>query len=464
MSKKHKYKIILTTASGVSYDITIISSEIRVSGAEKQCSRVLDFKTLKPKVNKTLPGINVNLGDTITVMEDSKKVFVGVVWDKEVQNNSIDVDLTCYDKSIYLNKSESKTQVYTNKTADAIGKAICSELGLKIGKFAKGSKVTVNGRNMKAYDIIMAAYSKTSEMNKKQYKLTTVGEEVVVFESGEKHNVVIEEMKNDDVGKLISLSYKASLDDVINKVEEIDETNKDKKKTKAEDKESQKLYGLVQKVVRNQKVNINSVMSKAKIEADVEVMGDWDMITGKKIKLKAKDLSGEFYITKDEHEYKDGVHTVKMTLSNEYEMDKKDDEKGKSEGKSKKRGGKAVGSKSSNAALNYAKSKIGMRYSQGRRDQEGYYDCSSLVKRSYQSLGLLPTKNYDLTTRTIAKDSHFVQINKSELRPGDVAWVSGHMALYAGNGKTVEAMNPSMGVRQGNLGSRFTRFYRVKGS
>lgn len=152
-----------------------------------------------------------------------------------------------------------------------------------------------------------------------------------------------------------------------------------------------------------------------------------------------------------------------MTLSNEYEMDKKDDEKGKSEGKSKGRR-KTVGSKSSNAALNYAKSKIGMRYSQGRRDQEGYYDCSSLVKRSYQSLGLLPTKNYDLTTRTIAKDSHFVQINKSELRPGDVAWVSGHMALYAGNGKTVEAMNPSMGVRQGNLGSRFTRFYRVKGS
>lgn len=41
----------------------------------------------------------------------------------------------------------------------------------------------------------------------------------------------------------------------------------------------------------------------------------------------------------------------------------------------------------------------------------------------------------------------------SEAQPGDVVWRSGHVGIYVGNGKTIEAMSPSMGITFGRLSS-----------
>ena len=102
-----------------------------------------------------------------------------------------------------------------------------------------------------------------------------------------------------------------------------------------------------------------------------------------------------------------------------------------------------------------AMDKVGCQYSQDRRYEEGYYDCSSLVQRLYAEFGIsLPSiastqGNYIVTNG--------LQVNENELRPGDLIFHSrdtnsgefmsiGHVAIYVGNGMQVDARGTDYGV------------------
>ncbi len=106
------------------------------------------------------------------------------------------------------------------------------------------------------------------------------------------------------------------------------------------------------------------------------------------------------------------------------------------------------------AVAELAMTKIGCQYSQDKRYQEGYYDCSSLVQRLYKEAGItLPA-----TAATQGKycyDNAMI-INKKQLKSGDLIFYSyeengefrniSHVAIYVGDGKMVHAANPSRGV------------------
>ena len=112
--------------------------------------------------------------------------------------------------------------------------------------------------------------------------------------------------------------------------------------------------------------------------------------------------------------------------------------------------------------VNYAVSKNGYRYSQKYRMSDRYFDCSSLVLRSMRAAGLDTTKA-NLTTRSISNDKRFTKISKNQLQKGDILWQRGHIAIYMGDNKTFEAMNPRQGVGYSKMGNRFSQFYRIKG-
>ena len=104
--------------------------------------------------------------------------------------------------------------------------------------------------------------------------------------------------------------------------------------------------------------------------------------------------------------------------------------------------------------VNLGMTKLGCHYSQARRFDEGYYDCSSFVLRMYREFGLeLPS--------TAAEQGRYCAtqgmiINKEDLRPGDLIFYSyekndrykniSHVAIYAGDGKMIHAANPRRGV------------------
>lgn len=101
-----------------------------------------------------------------------------------------------------------------------------------------------------------------------------------------------------------------------------------------------------------------------------------------------------------------------------------------------------------------AMTKIGCRYDQNRRYEEGYYDCSSLVQRLYKEVGIELPATASEQGRYCYQNA--MLINKKDLKPGDLIFYSyedngqfrniSHVAIYVGNGRMVHAANPERGV------------------
>ncbi|MFI5915263.1 C40 family peptidase [Dactylosporangium sp. NPDC051541] len=69
------------------------------------------------------------------------------------------------------------------------------------------------------------------------------------------------------------------------------------------------------------------------------------------------------------------------------------------------------------------------------------YDCSGLVAAAYAKVGIkLPHQSEQIAARGR-------QVPAGQWMPGDVIHTSGHVAIYIGGGKMVEAANPSAGIR-----------------
>lgn len=108
--------------------------------------------------------------------------------------------------------------------------------------------------------------------------------------------------------------------------------------------------------------------------------------------------------------------------------------------------------------VSFALSKVGYPYSQAYRDSGNYYDCSSLAYYSWKSAGV--DISFGGATTAAAETQGLQEAGKAvaydEIQPGDLIFYSycnngrykniSHVAIYAGNGKVVEAINESMGV------------------
>ena len=71
----------------------------------------------------------------------------------------------------------------------------------------------------------------------------------------------------------------------------------------------------------------------------------------------------------------------------------------------------------------------------------GAYDCSGLVMAAYARAGIkLPHQSGQIAARGW-------RVPSGKWMPGDVIHKPGHVAIYLGGGKVVEAANPRVGVR-----------------
>lgn len=89
------------------------------------------------------------------------------------------------------------------------------------------------------------------------------------------------------------------------------------------------------------------------------------------------------------------------------------------------------------AAVAFAQSLLGTPYLWGGTGRGGY-DCSGLVQAAWRSAGVrLPRTTY---TQIHAG----TQVRRAELRPGDLVFTHrlGHVQLYAGGGRILEATRP----------------------
>ncbi len=104
-----------------------------------------------------------------------------------------------------------------------------------------------------------------------------------------------------------------------------------------------------------------------------------------------------------------------------------------------------------NAAVNLALTKLGTPYSQARRNQAGYFDCSSFCYWVYSQLGV--SLIFDGANTAAAQGRYITEnnlaVSYADLAPGDLVFYSfesngrfmniSHMGIYCGDGYIVDA-------------------------
>ncbi|WP_425539053.1 cell wall-binding repeat-containing protein [Microaceticoccus formicicus] len=122
-----------------------------------------------------------------------------------------------------------------------------------------------------------------------------------------------------------------------------------------------------------------------------------------------------------------------------------------------------VETKSVQSFIDAALAMKGWDYSQSMRMSDGYADCSSLVLKALIKSGLTEDTTRNLTSETIWGDPRFYQITQDQLKPGDVCYNYGHLAIYMGDNSVFEAKDWGVPAGYGNFQGRFSAFFRIKG-
>lgn len=95
---------------------------------------------------------------------------------------------------------------------------------------------------------------------------------------------------------------------------------------------------------------------------------------------------------------------------------------------------KKSSSASTSSIVERARSVAGTGYTWGGSSPSAGFDCSGLVTYAYQGSGL------NLNGRTSSQIANGGRsISQSQAQPGDIVVWSGHVAIYAGNGKIIDA-------------------------
>lgn len=100
---------------------------------------------------------------------------------------------------------------------------------------------------------------------------------------------------------------------------------------------------------------------------------------------------------------------------------------------------RGVRTSTGSTVVGVAKAQIGDRYSYGSAGPSSF-DCSGLIVYSYRHATGKRLPHSSAAIRSAGRPV-------STPRPGDVVWTSGHVSIYAGGGKVVEAAKPGTRVR-----------------
>ncbi|NLY20134.1 MAG: hypothetical protein GXZ08_02470 [Tissierellia bacterium] len=310
-----------------SKDISQITGKFSISGSTKEVAEKLDIRVVRPDVDHYLPSIEISIGDSIELVTDEgRSIFKGIVWFRELDDNSMEQRLTCYDSLIYLNKSKPPTdkQVFTNLSADGIANELIKHVGLYPGSIAGTPSLTFNGRDKTYHEIIMGAYYDIHKKDGKKYFMHMKDGKVHISEQGQMVNIPLRYDNEAKPGVLLEVSFEESAESMINEIQVIDERNKDKVEKITSDLSG--ALGLISKTIVGTKGEGQGLIKPPKVEVDVKCIGSWDLNSGYRVYLESNFLKGHYYISEHNHEYSDGIHITKMKLTSENIMKSMDKE------------------------------------------------------------------------------------------------------------------------------------------
>ncbi len=296
-------------------DVTNMISEIRWSGSMSEIARVLELEFLYPLHDYYTPKIYPNIGDTMYLYDDTgEELFRGKVFYNERLSEQGTIQITCYDDAIRLSKSKG-TYNFKNKTAEAITRIVCNDLGISIGKLAStGIPQKMLCSNMGMYEIIRSAYGGASNQNKKKYHITMKQGKLCVEEVGKE---VLDYILKAD-SNILESTYSENAEGVVNKVKIYDD---DQYLGVVQNDELINLVGVFQEIYikeedKQAKTVASSMLQGVTKEATVTVKGNTSCLSGKAIKVEDSltKIVGSFYIESDEHGWSNGQYNTIINL------------------------------------------------------------------------------------------------------------------------------------------------------
>lgn len=283
-------------------DISDVVDTFTWSGDEESVARklVVDVGHSRWDYFFKLPNVNIAEGFTVIMYSNSgKKLFRGVIIDISKMESSFTMSFVALDLMFYVKNSEI-SRVF-DSTAEGITKEICSMLGVKAG-YLEETRIMqyLPCIPENAYKAITDAYSYASTKTGIQYHVEMDDDELNVVQKGISSGVIL-----DDDYNLIDAEYNISISNLVNKVLVVDKTGAIL--DKEQDDVSMKLYGTIQKVIKEDKDKAKSMLRGAEKTISLIGIADERAVTGRSIVLIDPDTQQElnFLIVSDTH-----THTV----------------------------------------------------------------------------------------------------------------------------------------------------------
>lgn len=100
-----------------------------------------------------------------------------------------------------------------------------------------------------------------------------------------------------------------------------------------------------------------------------------------------------------------------------------------------------------------ARTHAGDRYSQARRNVQGFSDCSSFASKAFAGIGIFEPRDRNFTTLSYMAWNHLKVIDRRSVGAGDLLITSGHMIIATGPDTGIGQQNGRRNVQEGTIGS-----------
>lgn len=306
---------VFITNNSQTIDITQYITQLTIKGDYQSCVRTLNFGIISNANDKNIENIDCNLGNGVVIKHDGINIFNGFIFSRTKSAGDSVIDITAFDRGIYLKKNEAVYNV--NTTPEAMVKRICTDFGITVGNIS-ATNVTVKRKFIgnTLLDIINTLYTKASETNGKKYIIRFEDNKLCIVERSEKAVISISGKTN-----LMTAVMTESAENMINCVTIYDKNGNFINTVK--DNENIKKFGLLQNYLKNTDGNANleakKILNESGITQKITIdnIGNINCITGNAVTVKEDftGVTGLFYIDSDTHTWKNGQYFNKLTLN-----------------------------------------------------------------------------------------------------------------------------------------------------
>lgn len=447
------------------YEVTNSVVSVKWSGKKSDCARRLDL-VFASDINGSIP-VPCEVMDIAYLYGDKGLLFQGRIWSRTKKTAVASLEITCFDDGYYLKKCDAFYK-FSGKTPKEIVSKIASDYNIKLGDvLAPTNKITRNYIGVSLYKIIQDAYTRAKNKNNVQYQIVYNGDKLCIRKRGNVNN----EYRVESEKTLSSADVKESAEGVVTRVKIYSSSGNFVKNV--DDANGLKEFGLITKILTqsaddNRTDEAKEILKENTFKQTISVtaLGDESCKTGDGIYVKepVTGVTGLFYIDEDIHQWSKGCYTNKLILNFKNLMESVNAGSDKVSSNSNTNAG-YINLPSLSAKVNKRQEIIdkvlywmrthttaasGWKYSQVKRWQDGWRDCSSFVYSAWKYAGCPLTRNkgplQTSSSQVLADETYFIygdsktlgrfytNVNFNLLQPGD-------MIFYAFN------------IPNGNLGN-----------